>query len=342
MKIRKETKIGIIAFLSIVIIYVGMNFLKGISVFEKPTIYHGIYERINGLEVSNPVMLNGFKIGQVRDIEIVNDGSGQLAVTFMVSKDLDIPKDSKALLKAGDILGSMQVHILLGESSEMALSGDTLTPEVEGDLVEAVNAQLRPMKLKAESLISSVDSVIRVIETILNAQSQQNLVESFTGIHTAVKNLEKTTFTLDTLVREERQRISRIFKNVEELTTTLADNTDEMDHIIKNFAQITDTLAKANIAQTVVTANSVLADINKIVLKINDGEGSLGMLINDPDLYNRLESASNNLDLLVEDIRVNPNRYVQVSVFGRKNKSVELTRSELEQLKEYINSTDSL
>ena len=105
MKIRKETKIGLIAFLSIIIIYVGMNYLKGIYIFEKPTIYHGVYEKINGLEVSNPVLLNGYKIGQVKQIDIVNDGSGKLAVAFMVSEEIDIPNDSKALLKAVDLLG---------------------------------------------------------------------------------------------------------------------------------------------------------------------------------------------------------------------------------------------
>jgi phospholipid/cholesterol/gamma-HCH transport system substrate-binding protein len=341
MKVRKETKIGIIAVVSIIIIYVGMNFLKGVYVFEKPTTYYGIYHKINGLEKSNPVMLNGFKIGQVRDISIVNDGTGRLLVTLTVNEDLDIPKDSKALLKAGDLLGSMQAHIILGESTEMAVSGDTLTPDVEGDLVEEVNAQLKPIKVKAESLISSIDSVISVIESILNPASQQNLVESFTGINRAIMNLERTTFRLDTLVREERQRIKVIFTNIAQVTDVLADNSESLNNIIQNFEQISDTLAKVNIAQTISSANDALTEVDGIVTKINEGEGSLGMLINNPELYERLESAANNLDLLVEDVRVNPNRYVQVSVFGRKNKSVELTRSELEQLKEYIkNSAD--
>ncbi len=337
---RKETKIGLIAFISLAIIYLGLNFLKGEHVFGNQDVYYGVYERINGLEVSNPVMLNGFKIGQVKKIEILNDGSGKLKVTMLVHEDLDIPKDSKALLKAGDLLGSMQIHIILGESTEMAQSGDMLQPDVEGDLVEEVNAQLRPIKVKAESLISSVDSVIRVIEGILNAESQQNLVESFTGINRAVRNLEKTTVRLDTLVREERQRIKAIFMNVESVTSTLAENGDELDRIINNFADISDTLAQANIAETVVKANAALEDVESVMTKINNGEGSLGMLINNPDLYNNLESASNNLDLLVEDIRINPNRYVQVSVFGRKNKNIQLSKAELEQLKEYINSSE--
>ncbi|HKL39634.1 MAG TPA: MlaD family protein, partial [Cryomorphaceae bacterium] len=176
MKIRKEVKIGLVVVVAIGLLVVGLNYLKGVNVFNQPTLYYGVYERINGLEESNPIMINGYKIGQVKSIEILNDGTGRLLVTLMVDKEIALPKDTKALLKSGDLLGSMQVHFILGESADFAQSGDTLTPDVEGDLVEEVNAQLKPIKLKAESLISSVDSVIRVIEVILNAESQQNLI----------------------------------------------------------------------------------------------------------------------------------------------------------------------
>ncbi len=339
MKRKKEITIGLVVVVAIGLLVVGLNYLKGINIFSQPTVYYGVYERINGLEESNPIMINGYKIGQVRDIKILNDGSGRLLVTMMIDKEISIPRDTKALLKSADLLGSMQVHFILGDSSLMAQSGDTLTPDVEGDLVEEVNAQLKPIKLKAESLISSVDSVIRVIEIILNAESQQNLIESFNGINNAIASLERTSFRVDTLVAEQRVKINSIFSNIDNLSTTLSQNSAELDNIIKNFSQISDTLAKADIATTVVNANAALAEVQQITEKINKGEGSLGMLINNPDLYKKLESASTNLDLLVEDLRINPNRYVQFSVFGRKNtKSVELSRSELEELKEYVNS----
>lgn len=338
MKVKKEVKIGIIVIAAIGLLYGGLNYLKGVNVFQQPTIYYGIYDKINGLEQSNPIMLNGFKIGQVKKIEIVNDGSARLLVTMMLNKQIDVPRDTKALLKSGDLLGSMQIHFLMGESEELASSGDTLIPDVEGDLVEEVNEQLRPLKVKTESLISSVDSVIRVFEVILGAKSQQNLIESFTGINNAIASLERTSFRVDTLVAEERNKISSIFSNIDNLSATLSQNSDELNNIIKNFSQISDTLARADVAGTIVKANAALADVQQIMEKIERGEGSLGMLINNPDLYNRLENAGNNLDLLVEDIRVNPNRYIHFSVFGRKNKNIELSRSELEELKEYVNS----
>lgn len=336
MKVRKEAKIGFIVVGAVVLLIFGLNYLKGVYIFSDNRVFYAVYPRINGLEKSNPVVLNGFQIGQVKEIEIVNDGTGNLLVTLTVNKNLEIPADSKALLAAADILGSMQVRIILGSSSEFALSGDTLTPEVERDLVEAVNAQLAPIKRKAESLISSVDSVIRVIEVILNPKSQTNLVESFKGINNAVASLERTAFRIDTLVLEEKERISDILDDINKLSSVLSSNGSELNNIIKNFSQISDTLAKANISETLNQINGALADFEQVMTKINNGEGTLGMLINNPDLYNKLESATTNLDLLVEDIRVNPNRYIHFSVFGRKDKSVDLTRKELEQLQEFI------
>jgi len=339
--VKREIKIGLVVILAIGALVVGLNYLKGINIFGSPTIYYGVYDKINGLEESNPIMINGYKIGQVKDITIMNDGTGRLLVTMMIDKELDIPKDTKALLKSGDILGSMQVHYILGDSNAMAMSGDTLVPDVEGDLVEEVNAQLKPIKVKAESLISSVDSVIRVMEVILNAESQQNLIESFKGINNAIASLERTAFRVDTLVAEQRYKVSSILSNIDDISGTLSENSSELDRIIKNFTQISDTLAKANIAETVVKANATLAEVQKIAAKIENGEGSLGMLINNPDLYKKLESASKNLDLLVEDIRINPNRYIHFSVFGRKNKNIELSNAELEELKEYVNSENN-
>lgn len=340
LSIRKETKIAIVVLLALVVAYAGINFLKGVHVFKKPTTYYGVYERVNGLGVSNPIVMNGYKIGQVSSIDMLKTGRGELLVEMTIYEDLDIPKDTRAVLRSADLLGSMQIQFVRGISSEWAQSGDTLTPDIEGDLVDEVNEQIRPIKVKAESLISSVDSVIKVVEAILNTQSQDNIIESFSGINNAIASLERTAFQIDTIVREERDRISVIFENVQNLSRAMNDNSAELENIIQNFSAISDTLAKADIAQTINSANKALADVQEVVEKINKGEGSLGLLINDDGLYQKLDKAADNMDHLVEDIRINPNRYIHFSVFGRKNKSVELSQKELEELREYVNATN--
>ncbi len=340
MKIRREVIIGIVIVTAIGLLYVGLNYLKGVYVFQKPMEYYAVYDQINGLQPTNPVMVNGYKIGQVKDIEMLPNGGNELLVTITVNEEIEIPKDSKALLKPGDLFGSMQINIEMGMSNELAMSGDTLIPERSGDLFSEVNEQLRPIKIKTKSLLGSIDSVLQVIEAILNTESQENLVQSFRGINASIQNLERATFRIDTLVSEERIRIRAIFKNIEQVSTVLKDNGDEFANVIQNFSTISDTLAQADIAGTITKANKALTEVDQIVEKINKGEGSLGMLINNPGLYNRLDSAAKNLDYLVEDIRVNPNRYIHFSVFGRKNKSVDLTKKELEQLKDYVKSSE--
>lgn len=339
MKIRKETKIGIIVAVALILLFIGFNFLKGEYVFEKSRVFYGVYERVNGLQKSNPVVINGFQIGQVRKVELMKDGSQNLLVTMAIYDDIDLPKDTRGLLRAADLLGSMQIQLILGNSLELMKSGDTLHSDIEKDLVEEVNEQLRPIKNKAEGLIASVDSVIKVIEVILSPQSQTNLVQSFKGVNDAIASLQRTSFRLDTLVRDEKDRITHILQNIDHLSTVLAENGSNLNNVIENFSQISDTLAKAKIAETLIHTNEALASVNQVVDKINRGEGSLGLLLNDPQLYNRLESASKNLDLLVEDMRINPNRYVQFSIFGRKNKTIELSRAELEELKKYVNDS---
>lgn len=340
VKIRKETKIGILLLVAVAVAYAGVSYLKGIHVFQKPTIYYGVYERINGLNASNPVVVNGYKVGQVKSIQLIDGQRGKLLVTMMVYEDIPLPKDTRAVLRSSDLLGSMQVQLQLGRSKVYAMSGDTLTPDIEGDLVDEVNEQIRPIKIKAESLISSVDSVIKVVEAILNTQSQANIIESFSGINNAIASLERTAFQIDTIVQEERDRVSAIFQNVQNLSKVMSDNTEELDKIIKNFSALSDTLAKVEIATTIIKANEAMDEVQTIVAKINKGEGTLGMLINDDELYHKLESATESMDHLMEDIRVNPNRYIHFSVFGRKNKSVELTQKELQELREYVNSTE--
>jgi phospholipid/cholesterol/gamma-HCH transport system substrate-binding protein len=336
LKISKEAKIGIVAIAGIALLYLGVNYLKGIYVLLNQTVLYGVYDKINGLEAANPITLNGFKVGQIKNVELMNNGKGSLLVTMVIYEDLKIPKDSKARIMSSDLLGSMKVNLELGKANLFLESKDTILSSIDSDLKEAINAQLSPLKNKAETLIGSIDSILFSFNAILNKDAQKDLASSFSSFSNSLKNLENTSANLDGLLVNEKAKISKIFSNVESISTNLVANNQKISEILFNFSAITDSLAKYNFKMTLDNANKSIADVSEILKKINEGKGSLGLLVNNDSLYNNLNNASEELDLLMEDLRLHPKRYVHFSLFGKKEKDNELTDAELQQIEDQI------
>ena len=234
------------------------------------------------------------------------------------------------------MLGTKVVSIFFGDGTDIAISGDTLNSEIEADLKEQVNEQILPLKNKTEELISSIDSAVTIVQGIFDEDAQRNLSASFRSISRSFKSLEHATFQLDTLLTSEKTKLAMILSNVESISSNLAANNEKLTTIIDNFANISDTLAKAEIATTIALAKTSLEQTSDILGKISRGEGSMGQLINDEQLYKSLSSASAELDNLLEDMRVHPNRYVHFSLFGKKEKQYSLTRKEMKQLQEHL------
>jgi len=321
LKRLTEIKIGVITVVAVALFYWGFNYLKGTNLFDKKREFYAIYDQVNGLVTSNTVVLNGFKVGVVEEIDFVpGDTKGRLLVKYAINKDIDIPDNSIAKIQ-NDLLGTASIVLILGDSPRMAQRGDTLKSELAVTLQQEVSLQMLPIKAKAEGLMMSLDSVLAVIQYIFNEQTRDNLARSFESIKITIKNLEHASFNVDTLMSSQRHRLTVILGNVESISTNLKNNNEKVSNIINNFSSLSDTLAKSNINQTINTTNQTLIEFNQIVEKINSGQGSLGLLINNDSLYYKLESASNNLDLLFVDMKANPDRYVQFSVFGNRNKS---------------------
>lgn len=323
-KIKREVKIAAIFIVTLSLFYWGFNFLKGKNLLRKERTFYAIYSQVNGLSDANPVLVNGFKVGQVKNISFLPDGSGRIIVEFIVTNnDVHIPGNSIANLFSSDILGSRAIEIKLGNSSVAAKDGDTLNTLVQTSLGEEVSLQMQPIKQKFENVMLSIDSVLVIIRAVFNEETRQNLTLSFESIKFTLANLEHTTFNIDTLVTTQKSKLSSIIGNVESITANIRKNNDKISNIINNFSNISDTIAKANIAQTLENTNKTLQDFSGIVGKINRGEGSLGMLVNNDSLYNNLQGTSEQLNQLVEDIKLNPQRYLNFSVFGgggKKNK----------------------
>ena len=320
MKIRKEVKVGIVTAIALGCFLFGFNFLKGKNFFKKQRIFYAAYENIDGLVPANPLMINGFKVGMVGDIKLDMKRKGKVIVSLVVEDDIPIPLNSIAKVVSSDILGSKAVTILLGSSPSPANIGDTLLSDQEETLKQQVNQTIAPLQQKAQKLIGSIDSVMVVIQQVFNDNTKKNLAKSFESIKDAIGSLETTSFRLDTMVVTEKVKISSILTKVNKLATTLADNSEKLSNVINNFSNISDTIAKSNLKSAINNADVALREAASVLSKINKGEGTMGMLVNDNKLYVKLDSSSVQLERLLKDLRMNPERYVHVSVFGRKDK----------------------
>jgi len=314
MKIKNETKVGILAAFAIALLIIGYNFLKGNSIFSSETTLFTKYTRVDGLTVSKPVLINGYQIGRVAKLDLQGDGS--IIATLSINSKYEIPENSIARLEGTDLLGSKAIVMSLGNSKKMAEDGYTLNANVEKGLLE----QVQPVQKKAELIIGKMDSILSSVNSILNPNFQKNVDKSFNSIAGTLASLETTSKKVDGLVGSESARIEAIFKNVEGITANLNNNNQKISDILTNINTVTDKFAAANFKQTLDNANNAIADLQSVISGIKSGKGSLGLLLNDDKMYQNLNNASKNLDELMIDLKANPKRYVHFSVFGGGNK----------------------
>lgn len=320
MKIRKEFYIGFVATITLVGAYIGYNFLQGRDIFDRSTKYYIIYDKIAGLAESNSVYLSGFKIGSVSSLTLIQeDKSNRVLVQILVDKTIKIPKNSVAKIES-DFLGVNTISMIFGNSDELAVEGDTLLPAIATTIQEEVSLQILPLKVKTENMLATLDTVLESIKYVFNEETQRSLANTFTSIQTTISNIENSSFTLDTVLTSQKGAIAHILDNVNSITSNLKNNNDEINRAITNFANFSDTLAQIDFKKTILAAEKALNDFQEISNKINSGEGSLGQLVNNDTLYNQLEQSAQELNKLVEDIKLNPHRYLHFSIFGRNPK----------------------
>jgi phospholipid/cholesterol/gamma-HCH transport system substrate-binding protein len=309
VKISNEVKVGIVVTITIICFFWGLNYLKGIDLFASSNKYYVRYDNVNGIVKSNPVIMNGFKIGQVDKIVYASDKSGKLIVTLRVDKDVFVPKSSNAIIVSSDLLGSKAIELEFGDDLTPAVNGDTLLGDVQSGLTD----QIKPLKNKAEGLVTSLDSLSFALSQLLNDHSRSSLANTFT-------NLEKTSAGLDKLINSPESKLNALLSNADGVAGNLNKNQSNINGILKNVNTLSDSLNQMQLNETIRKLNATVEELSAVMNKINKGQGSLGKLVNDDSLYNNLSSASSNLDKLLIDLKAHPKRYVHLSVFGRKDK----------------------
>lgn len=312
MKISNETKVGILTVITITILILGYSYLSGNDVFSRSNKYYAIYKSVDGLSVSKPVLVNGFQIGQVSNMRLRPDG--RTVVEFNINPQYNVPSNTLAQLVSTDLLGGKAISFEYGDSKQFAQDKDTLRADIQGSLAES----LQPIQMKAERLISKLDSSLAAVNKILNPNFQKNVDRSFASIANSLQTLEGTTKKIDALVGGQSEHINNIMANAEVVSGNLKTSSAHLTGITSNFDKVSNDLANSNVKETLENANKTLADLQATMSKINNGNGSLGLLINDDKMYKNLSDATANLNNLFIDIKAHPKRYVSFSVFGGK------------------------
>ena len=300
----------------IAVLFWGVNYLKGNDFFTRQRTVFAVYDQVEGLTSTNPVMVNGMKVGMIHQLTL--QPNGQIIVSMHVTNKVIVPRNSTAEIFSTDLLGSKGIRLVFGDSKEDLVDGDTMTAGVQQTLSEQVNAQVAPIKAKAESLLSSIDSILLTVRAVFNENTKNNLKRSFESISNSLASIENVAGSLDTVLAKQG-RLRVIFDNIESITTNMKNNNENLTKIITNFSAITDTIAKSKLAETLDRTSKTMAETSALMERVNRGEGSLGQLATNDSLYTNLNSSAHSLDELLKDFQANPRKYLKVSVISFGN-----------------------
>ena len=303
MKLSYEIKTGVLVLTGIILFIIGFSYLKSNDVFIKDRVFYAVYEDVEGVSKGTPVTISGFNVGSVQDIRFFNNSS-KLLLKFRVENDFNFSNQSTAQIYETGLIGGKALAVIPKYGNEIAKSGDTLNSSIAPGLTELVNDKLSPLQEKIESMVVSADSVLISLNSVLNTQAKDQIQSTITNFSSTVTDLKNSAGTLDEMISMNKNKINNIITNVNKSSNELSDLSNsfsDLTVIIENLSE---------------SSNS----IENIVNEISSGNGSLGNLIYDDNLIKSLNAASSNINLLIEDLRLNPKRYVHFSLFGKKNK----------------------
>lgn len=314
MKINNETKVGALALVSIALLFFGYNVLMGNDLFNNNNVYYAKYPKVDGVSPASTVIFNGLPVGKVKKIDLSNDQ--KILIKFEVRKDIKIPLNSTAKIVSSDLLGSKSLELLLSKNSQIVEDGDTILGKVEVSLTEKVNETILPVKVKAEQLISSLDTMVQVIEMMFDEDARRNIGKSLENFTSALESMKGTATQVEIIVNEETRTFQKILDNIESISKNIERNNATITSLLENMDAISDSVQRANVTMTINNAMTALEEVAIIMEKVNKGEGSLAMFLNDTKLYDNLNHSAASLDSLMIDLKENPKRYVSISVFG--------------------------
>lgn len=308
MKISKEAKTAIIILLGVGSFIFGYNFLKSTPLFSSDKNYHAVFTHSGGLQTGTNVTVNGVTVGAVKKIQI-DPATAKIIVSFSCKKDFTFSKNSQAEIYSS-LLGNTGLQILPAlDGAAQAQPGDTLPSHIQASLMDAIGTNLEPTAKNLNKVLSSTDSLMTTFSRTLDAKAQQDIKESLANLNVTLQQMSRASVSLNNLLASAQAPLHKSLHNVETLSG--------------NFVQLSDSLSKLQVGKLMAHVESTLTQVDGLLKEVQKGGGTVSKLLTDPKLYNNLQTATSELGLLMEDIRLNPKRYVHISIFGKKNKEYE-------------------
>ena len=326
---KKEVKVGLFAIAVLLVGWGVARMLKGAEIFSNSYTYYAYYTQVGGIQPASHVMISGVKVGSVVDVKLNEDPSKGVELTLSIDKQYRIPTDSKAEIFSDGLMGGKAVKILYGSSTEFTPNKGTIQSKESVDLMDMASTELTGLLEKVKGIMDNLAVTLNGI----NGLMAQN-TETITHI---MSNVDGLTGNVNSMLANEKQHLEQAFASLSEFSKALGDNASEVDAIIDNMSAFSGKLAESNL---VTEIEGVVNNLNDVLASVNDKNGSIGKMLSDAELYDNLTSASNNLSVLLEDLKENPSRYVQVSVFGGKNPEHKVAKAKAKAEKRAIKRAD--
>lgn len=323
MKINNETKIGVLAVVGVVLLVLGFNFLKGKSIFKKETQLFALYQNVQGLNKSNSVIINGLQVGTISEL----DGGIQMKeikVTVTLNRDVNIPDNSLAVINP-NLLGSPVLEIQLGNSPKFLQAGDTLITSLSGGAFDEALKLINPVLYEVRNAVKSLDSVLHIVTNVFDPNTKNNIRDILSNLNSTTASFARISGSLQEIVNPQNGALGQSLANVNTFSANLNSNNEKLNDILTNAQTASGRFAAIDLKPTLDTLNVAVENFKKGSALINSKEGSVGLLLNDKALYNNLEATTNKINILLDDIRVHPKRYVNISVFSKKDRGNYIT-----------------
>lgn len=305
---KKKIRVALLCISAVLIFYIGANFLKGVSIFHKKAYYYCVMEDASGVQQNTPVYLAGYKIGQVQEVELLSANPPRICAKIMLSEPINLPKDSQLKLKSSSILGGMQLDVVLGKATAYFQSNDTIKCFKEAGMLDGIDG----LKDKIGSVLASVDTIGLELKDLMHKDGGGE------SLRNTLANIEDATDNLNAILVDNKDEVGDLMASLKRFGTTLDNASPKLNAILEDFDNIADTVAKADIAGVITNVNRTIKEVETLVKKANNGDGTVGALLNDDGLVKKVDEAIKSLDTLLKDVKDNPRHYL--APLGEKKK----------------------